>query len=148
MSSKITLRSKRSVVTAAAWAVLLTPVFASASQVTLRATLSGPEVSGDPDGRGEATITVNSETNQIEMQINYSNIAAPTAVHIRDGATGLDGGIAATFFIDSAGQGRLVATGSARPDHLARIVSSPEQYYLVIFNDEHVVGALRGQLTR
>lgn len=148
MNSKVTLRRKRSVVATAAWAVLLTPLLASASEVTFQASLSGPEVSGDPDGRGEATITVNPEANEINVQLTYSNIAEPTSIHIRDGATGLDGGIAATFFMDIEGEGRLTGQGSARPDHLARIVSFPEQYYLVVFNEEHVVGALRGQLSR
>ncbi len=146
MRTKVELPGRLCLVAAAAWAVLAAPAFAN--DVTFKVSLSGPEVSGDPDGRGEATVTVDPETTEVAVQLTYSRIAEPTTVHIRKGATGPEGNIVATFFIENAGRGRLSATGTLRSDHVDQLMSSPEQYYLVVQNREHVVGALRGPLQK
>src|SRR5690606_11398051 len=125
--------------------MLFAPIVASGEE-SFEVSLSGSEVSGDPDGRGEATVTVNPETKQIDVQLSYSNIAEPTAVHIREGATGTDGNVVANFAIESRGQGSLTATGTAKEEAYAPMLASPERYYLVVLNGEHVVGALRGPL--
>ena len=133
MRTKVELPGRLCLVAAAAWAVLAAPAFAN--DVTFKVSLSGPEVSGDPDGRGEATVTVDPETTEVAVQLTYSRIAEPT-------------NIVATFFIENAGRGRLSATGTLRSDHVDQLMSSPEQYYLVVQNREHVVGALRGPLQK
>lgn len=148
MRTKVELPGRLCLVAAAAWAVLVAPFPASANEATFRVSLSGPEVSGDPDGRGEATVTLDPETTEIDVQLTYSRIAEPTSIHIRRGATGSEGNIVASFFIENEGRGRLAATGTVRADHVQQMLSSPEDYYLVVLNREHVVGALRGPLQK
>lgn len=134
-------------VVAAAWALALAPLVAQAQETSFDVSLSGSEVSGDPDGRGQATVTIDRETGEIEVRVTYSNIAEPTSIHLRQGALGTQGGIVGTFSIESTGQGTLEARGTARSQAtLEQILASPEEFYLVVFNDEHVVGALRGPL--
>jgi len=131
----------------AACAVLLTPLAASGEQATFRVTLSGPPASGDPDGRGEATVTLDAETNQVEVRLTYSNIAEPTALFIRRGATGLEGNIVLPVVIESRQGNTIVARRtSAMPNAVARILSAPEEHYLVVMNEEYPTNALRGPL--
>lgn len=132
---------------AAAGLVLVTQPGMSAEEAAFEASLAGSEVSGDPDGQGHATVTVSPE-NEIDVRLEYSNIAEPTSIHIREGKMGRDGNIVATFAIESEGNGTLVAEGTAKPESLQGILTSPEEYYLVVLNSEHVVGALRGPLRK
>ncbi len=133
----------------AAACIVLAPLASFGQEVVLRASLSGPEVSGDPDGRGEATLTIDPATGRIEARVTHSNIAQPTAIHIRKGAVGLDGNIVASFTIESNQGGTLVGTGTARSQKtLEQILAEPEEHYLVVLNDEYVVGALRGALRK
>ena len=137
----------RLTVTAAAWALLLAPLVASAQEASFDVSLSGSEVSGDPDGSGEGTVTLDPETGEITARITYSNIAEPTSIHLRQGALGTQGNIVGTFLIESARGGTLEARGTVRSSTtVEQILASPEDFYLVVFNDEHVVGALRGPL--
>ncbi|HEX6995244.1 MAG TPA: CHRD domain-containing protein [Gammaproteobacteria bacterium] len=131
----------------AAACLVLAPLVASGEDIVLKASLSGPEASGDPDGRGEATLTIDRATGRIEARVTHSNIARPTAIHVRRGALGVDGNIVATFTIDSNRGNTLVGTGSARSEEtLEQILAAPEEHYVVVLNDEFVVGALRGPL--
>lgn|GEM_PF-1782064 len=133
----------------AACAVLLAPLAASGEEATFRVTLSGPPASGDPDGRGEATVTLDAETNQVEVRLTYSSIAEPTAMFIRRGATGLEGNIVVPVVIESRQGNTLVGRRtSAMPNAVARILAAPEEHYLVVMNDEYPVNALRGPLRR
>lgn len=133
---------------AAACAVLLAPAAAFGEQATFQVALSGPEASGDPDGRGEATVTLKPETNEVEVRLTYSNIAEPTAMHIRVGPTGLVGNVILPVVIESNDGGTLVGRRlSAKPGVVEMILAAPEKHYLVVINDEYPVGALRGQLT-
>lgn len=147
MKRNLELRSGFSVLTAAACAVLLAPLPASGEETAFEVSLSGPEVSGDPDGRGEATVTLNPETNHVDVQLSYSNIAEPTAMHIREGATGSKGNVILPIVIESDEEGSLTGSRtSAKPGVVERILASPAEHYLVVINREHPVGALRGPL--
>lgn len=147
MKTNLGLRPGGRAVLAAASALLLAPLVASAEEVTLEASLSGPEASGDPDGQGSAMLTLNPEANEVEVRLTYSNIAEPKAVHIRRGATGLEGNVVLPIVIESNEGGTLVGRRkSAKPGVVETIAASPEDYYLVVITDEHPVGALRGPL--
>lgn len=147
MRKNLELRSRSSAVAAACAALLLAPMLASGEEATFRVTLSGPQASGDPDGRGEATVTLHPEANRAEVRLDYANIAPPTALHLRVGPTGLVGNVVLPFVIESDDGGSLVATRiSAKPGIVETIAASPSEYYLVVINEEHPVGALRGQL--
>lgn len=148
VKTNLELRSRPSVLAAAATcALLLAPPLASGEEVTLEVALSGSEASGDPDGQGQATLTMNPETNHVDVRLSYSNIAEPTMMHIREGATGTAGNVVLPIVIDSGEGGTLVGQRtSAMPDIVETILSSPTDYYLVVINREYPVGALRGQL--
>lgn len=142
------LRTGRAMLAAAsASMLLLAPLFAAGDEATFEVVLSGPEVSGDPDGRGEATVTLNGETNEVAVRLTHSNIAEPTAMHIRKAAVGRHGNIAVPIEIVSSQGGTVEGRRkSAMPGIVARILASPAEYYLVVINPEHPVGALRGPL--
>lgn len=147
MSTNLAPRSRHSVVAVAACTLLLAPFVAGAEESTYEVTLSGPERSGDPDGEGEATVTLNPEANRVEVRLSYSNIAQPTALHIRRGPTGSDGNVILPIVIERDAGGMLVGhRDSSKPGAVAMIAAAPEEHYLVVINDEHPVGALRGPL--
>lgn len=146
MRKNLELRSGSCAV-AAACVLLLAPVLVSGEEAAFRVTLSGPQASGDPDGRGEATVTLYPEENRAEVRLDYSNIAPPTAMHLREGPTGLVGNVVLPFVIERDDGGSLTAARtSAKPGIVETILASPGKYYLVVINEEYPVGALRGQL--
>lgn len=148
MKSTLELGSRASIFAAAAFALLLAPLSALGGEpATFQVSLSGSEASGDPDGQGQATVTLNPATNEVEVRLTYSNIGEPTAMHIRKGAIGFHGNIAVPVEIQSAQGGTLTAhRQSAAPGIIARIAASPQEYFLVVITEEYPVGALRGQL--
>jgi hypothetical protein len=136
-----------SILATAACALLLSPLLASGEEATFEVALSGPEASGDPDGQGQATVVLNSETNAVDVRLRYSNIGTPTALYIRMGATGMEGNIALPVVIESDEEGMLVGRReSSKPKVVETILASPAEYHLVVVNEEYPVGALRGQL--
>jgi hypothetical protein len=146
VKTHLELRSGLPVLTAAC-SVLLAPLAGLSDEVTLEVTLSGPEASGDPDGEGQATLTMNPVTNEVEVRLSYSNIAEPTAMHIRRGAVGPEGNVVLPIVIEGSEAGALIGRReSARPNIIETILASPADYYLVVINGEHPVGALRGPL--
>ena len=127
--------------------MLLSPLYASSEEATFEVTLSGPESTGDPDGQGQATVVLNSETNAVEVRLSYSGIAPPTALFLRRGATGMEGNIALPIVIESDEGGMLVGRReSSKPKVVETILAAPTEHHLVVTNDEYPVGALRGQL--
>lgn len=148
MKTNFQLRRGLLVLASAVCALVLAPSLTLAAEaVNVRASLSGPPVSGSPDGRGEATVTLNPETNEVELRLEYSDIATPTRVHIRQGPTGLEGNVVVSIVIQSNAGGTLTGhRQSATPGIVARIARSPQEYYVVVINEEYPVGALRGQL--
>ena len=130
-------------------AALLAPLEALCEPQTFRVTLSGPPTSGDPDGRGEATVVLDAEKNEVEVRLTYSNIAEPTMMFIRRGATGLEGNIVVPVPIENREGNTVVGRRtSAMPNAVARILASPDEHYLVVMNEEYPTNALRGPLRR
>lgn len=112
------------------------------SVLTGAAEVPGP---GDPDGRGEATINVNSVKGKICWEINVRDIETATAAHIHEGAAGVAGppvlGLSAPVTNnDSTGCEDV-------PLALAEAIrSAPSNYYVNVHNAPYPDGALRGQL--
>ena len=128
-------------------AVLSSPLAAFADDITFEVALSGPEL-GDPDGAATGTVTLNAASNQVSVQLRYTNIAAPAALFIRRGALGTEGNVVMPIVIESAAGGALEGhRASAKPNLVETILAQPDQYYLVVMNDEYPVGALRGPLS-
>lgn len=127
--------------------VVCAPLSAFGAETTFTVSLAGPVASGDPDGLGEATVTLNPDSNEVSVRVNYSNIARPTAMYLRMGDSGPQGNIAVPIVIERSDAGTAAGSRiSARANIVATILASPEQYYLVVVNEEYPVGALRGRL--
>lgn len=147
MKRKAELRIGSSVLKAAACALLLAPLAVLADDAVFDVTLTGPKASGDPDGRGQARVMLKPETNEVEVELTYSNIAPPTMMQIRKGPTGRDGNVEVPLVVEQTGRGKAVARRkSAAPGIVERIARSPGEYYLVVITEEYPVGALRGPL--
>ena len=119
---------------------------AGAEEKSFELTLAGAAGSGDPDGTGKGTVTIDSATNQISWDISYANIDEPTAMHIHQGAAGQSGGVVVQLTLEKDQAGNLVGLTNASAETVQAILASPAGYYVNIHNAEHRGGALRGQL--
>ncbi len=116
----------------------------------LQTTLSGAaEVPGpgDSDGRGTATITVNSGQNKVCYKVSVANIAVATMAHIHEGAPTVAGPVKVTLRSPNASgmsSGCVTVARSLALDILKR----PADYYVNVHNAEFPGGAVRGQLAK
>ena len=111
--------------------------------------------SGDPDGSGTATVTVNPGTETVCYDIQVAGIDQPQEpapgvgsahIHVRP-----SGGIVVdleTQFVAGSTPGTFEASGcvTADRDLLVDILRDPEQYYLNIHTVAHPGGAVQGDL--
>lgn len=105
---------------------------------------------GDSDGEASGTITLNDVTGLISWSLTYSDIAAPSAMHIH-GPGGSAGSPAGVFIglgvATSGGAGTLIddlVWGTL--GDITDILSDPTDFYLNIHNGGFPAGAVRGQL--
>lgn len=115
---------------------------AGGQATTFEVSLSG---SGDEDGSGTATVTLEPDTGQVCYEISVRNIDPPTAAHIHTGAAGETGGVAVPFNAPQ-GTGAWEDCVSADPATVQQIADNPSGYYLNVHNEPHPAGAVRGQL--
>jgi len=110
--------------------------------LTGAAEVPGP---GDPDGRGEAKITVNPGKSQICWEINVRNIDTATAAHIHSAPAGVAGPVVVAL---SAPVTNNNSTGCETVDRsLADAIrKAPQGYYVNVHNAAYPAGAVRGQL--
>src|SRR5690606_13765627 len=141
MSTK-SVRGTLSCMAVGALGLFLSAGFAAAEETSFDVSLSGAGGSGDPDGAGEGTVTIDSETNQVSWEFSYSNIAEPTAMHIHEGAEGQSGGVVVPFTIEKDSEGNLVGLTTAPAEVVQAILASPSGYYVNIHNSEHRGGAV------
>jgi hypothetical protein len=127
---------------------LLASGIAHAGGQMLSADLAGAnEVpTGDPDGSGSATITVNRGLSEICWTISVQGITLPaTAAHIHIAPAGVAGPIVVPLSApDATGE----ASGCTSVDRgLAKaIAKDPSAYYVNVHNVDFPSGAARGQL--
>ncbi|MEY2475745.1 MAG: hypothetical protein QOG87_1060 [Actinomycetota bacterium] len=118
-------------------------------QTELKAELTGgvTEVPapGDPDGKGSATVTLDAAKGEVCYDITVSDIAAPTAAHIHEGAAGAQGDIVITFDPAKIGGGETCLTGQKVAD-IERIGANPAGFYVNVHTADFGGGAVRGQL--
>jgi hypothetical protein len=113
------------------------------------ATLTGAEEvpdPGDPDGIGTANVTFKSDTGEVCWDIKVSNLTLPSlGSHIHEGAKGVAGPIVVPF---SPPDANGVASGCTKPDAalVARIMQTPENFYVNVHTNDFKAGAIRGQL--
>ena len=108
--------------------------------LTGAAEVPGP---GDPDGSGQARVTVNPGTGDICYVISVRNIAPATAAHIHEAPVGQSGGVVLGLKAPTSG----TSSGCVNNQDLAvEILRNPEDYYVNVHNPAFRAGAVRGQL--
>lgn len=134
---------------ASALAALLGSGDAFAQGRPLFATLTGSaEVpgSGDPDGSGEAFLTINPGQREVCYQLAVRDIAPATAAHIHIGPAGVAGPVVVGLAAPTSGSSSDCA--SADRELLLDILHNPSGYYVNVHNASFPAGAIRGQLGR
>ena len=96
--------------------------------------------SGDPDGTGTATLTIDDATNSISWNIITNNIQLPIFLdHIHQGAAGVNGPVVIDFSAQLVG-------GPIIDADVAAVLANPTGYYVNVHTNEFPGGAIRGQV--
>lgn len=126
-------------------AMVITP--AAAAPVTMQLHLTGAEEvpgPGDPDGKGTASVTLDSEKPEVCYTLSVSGIETATMAHIHKGAKGVAGPPVVTLEPPAEGASKGCVTTEAAV--VAALLANPADYYVNVHNAPHPKGALRGQL--
>ena len=120
----------------------------ASDDVMLVATLSGAaEVpTGDPDATGSFTGHLNPKTDELCYELIVSEFEPATAAHIHVGAVGKNGGH--VVVLEAPEDGSSNACTSVAPDLAAKLIASPQDYYVNVHNETYPNGGLRGQLSK
>lgn len=115
----------------------------------LTATLTGAaEVPGpgDPDGSGEARVTVNPGTGQICYTLRVRGIEPATMAHIHEAPEDESGPVVVTLSPPTSG----TSSGCVAVERklALEILRNPADYYVNVHNVDFPGGALRGQLEK
>ena len=101
---------------------------------------------GDPDGKGQATITINYGQGTLCWNIFVSRITLPaSAAHIHEAPVGVNGPVVVPLSAPDA-SGSASGCSSVSRDILKGILEDPEEYYVNVHNSDFPGGAMRGQL--
>ena len=115
----------------------------------LQASLTGAaEIpgSGDPDGSGTATVTVNPGQRQICYTNTVSNIDPARAAHIHEAPAGAAGPVLVTLLAPAIGSSSGCVTVTR--ELALEILKDPEDYYVNVHNAAFPAGAVRGQFAK
>lgn len=105
----------------------------------------------DPDGTGEAEVELDAAAEEVCFEIEWDDIAAPTAGHIHQGEAGVNGSVV----VDLLGQfsrdeleadDEVEGCTNADPELVRDIAENPEGFYVNVHNQRFPGGAIRGQL--
>jgi hypothetical protein len=116
----------------------------------LSATLTGAAEApgpGDPDGAGQARVTLNHGLGEVCFELHVSNIAPATAAHIHEAPPGAPGPVVIPLSPPPSG-GFSQACLTADRALIKRIIQNPGAFYINVHNAEFPPGAIRGQLTK
>jgi CHRD domain len=122
------------------------PVWAT-PRANLEASLTGQKEvpgPGDPNGRGEADVTVYKEKVCYELEVE--RIKPATAAHIHRGGTSVAGDIVVELKAPTDGSSEGCKAISKQLSKNLR--EHPSHYYVNVHNDPYPDGAIRGQLHR
>ena len=117
---------------------------------TFPITMTGAQevpAAGDPDGLATGTLTIDNVTNMISWSLVYSNIAAPSAMHIHAAQDGVSGGVFINLGIAGVA-GVLSGSTPTSAANIASILANPQNFYLNVHNAPFGGGAIRGQIPR
>ncbi len=114
----------------------------------LMAALSGAAEtpSGDQDGAGTFSGTVNPGKMQVCYDLLVMNIDAATAAHIHEAPAGQNGPVVVTLTAPATGSSTGCATVTR--ELAMELIKSPADYYVNIHNAAFPAGAVRGQLSK
>ena len=113
------------------------------TNLTGAAEVPGP---GDTDGRGSASVTVNSGQRKVCYTLSVRNIDTATMAHIHVGSAAVAGPVIVTLRAPITGSSSGCVTVSRA---LAlKILKSPAAYYVNVHNAAFTGGAIRGQLAK
>lgn len=108
---------------------------------------SGIPALGDPDGGGQATVSVHPSP-EVEASlcwwIDVHNIGEPTVAHLHAGVEGSTGPVVATLDPFHADEATCIKHDD--PAVIQAIINDPSAFYVDVHTDEFPEGALRGQL--
>jgi hypothetical protein len=108
---------------------------------------SGTPALGDPDGSGQATVSVHPSP-EVESSmcwwIDVHNIGEPTVAHLHAGVEGTTGPVVATLDPFHADEATCIKHDD--PAVIQAIINNPSAFYVDVHTDEFPDGALRGQL--
>lgn len=102
---------------------------------------------GDVDGRGEATIRLKPNQNQICVDMEVSYIEKATAAHIHFAPPGAAGAVVIALPVPDE-EGKSSGCLDIDSNLLKKIQDNPQDYYVNVHNNPFPNGAIRGQLSR
>jgi len=113
-----------------------------------------PVTDAESSGRATATITVHSDSNTIDFNVNmtgFPNGTVITNAHIHPGPAGQNGGVlvpvgAAFPMTLATGSGTFTQTASTTAENVSSILAAPQNFYFNIHSSGHPGGVARGQL--
>ena len=106
-----------------------------------------PPQCGDQDGTGTGTFTLDRHERTICFTITWSNIDAPNAGHIHEGAVGVAGPVVVPLFTTlQTGSSLMSCTEDLKPKLITEIAENPANFYANFHNAAYPAGAVRGQL--
>ena len=127
----------------------LTAVLSGANEISL----TGVAGVGDPDGAGQAEITINAGRGEVCFDLAWRNIGPLAAAHIHEAAAGTNGPIVFEFPSTTFMRGKAVGCDDAPKDVLQGILTDPTGYYVNFHTSNPAPnffpgGAVRGQLAK
>ena len=118
----------------------------AADPVTIKVAMTGAaEVpTGDPDGTGTASVTIDPAKGQICYTLTATGIDTATMAHLHKGVVGVAGPVVVP--LDPPAAGSASGCEPVDPAVIAAILAAPSDYYVNIHTAAFPKGALRGQL--
>lgn len=130
-------------------AALLVATVALAAETTLTTTLRGGDAevpTGDPDGSGSASVTLDPATGEVCWDITVMNIMPATASHIHVGDAGVAGGVVVPLDTDGFEGSSEGCVQDQDAAVLQAIIDDPAGHYVNVHTSDYGGGAVRGQL--
>ena len=117
-------------------------------EVTQNPFCAPPDICGDPDAAGIATIKINPGSDLVCFKLQWSDIdGTVTAAHIHGPATRSQAApVLVTFFQPASFAGTDKANGCTHDADADAIAATPTMYYVNVHSNAYPMGAIRGQL--
>lgn len=108
---------------------------------------SAPAWAGDPDGRGDARLTINVGQGEVCWEIAVRDIALPaTAAHIHEAPVGVRGPVVVGLSAPGADGATSGCASGVNRELLRRLLTDPSAFYVNVHTTDFPAGAVRGQM--